>query len=203
MDGAASSTTRPAAADPPDVMPRATQHIDDMVALDRDASRRRATPTGPMMAPIFFRISTLPGYGACAPRPWAAPGRRAGGVGRVREGRRPRLRALEGAQAGRAVVGDAVGPGRPGWHIECSAMTMRYLGQSFDIHTGGVDLIFPHHEDEIAQSEAATGSPSSGPGCIARTCGWAARRWPSRPATSPASPSSSRRVSRRVFCATL
>src|SRR5919106_3362479 len=51
----------------------------------------------------------------------------------------------------------AIGPGRPGWHIECSAMRMRHLGPSFDIHTGGVDLIFPHHEDEIAQSEAATG----------------------------------------------
>jgi cysteinyl-tRNA synthetase len=51
----------------------------------------------------------------------------------------------------------AVGPGRPGWHIECSAMAMKHLGPSFDIHTGGVDLIFPHHEDEIAQSEAATG----------------------------------------------
>ena len=53
----------------------------------------------------------------------------------------------------------AIGPGRPGWHIECSAMSMKYLGESFDIHTGGVDLIFPHHEDEIAQSEAATGKP--------------------------------------------
>ena len=51
------------------------------------------------------------------------------------------------------------GPGRPGWHIECSAMSMRYLGESFDLHSGGVDLIFPHHENEIAQSEAATGRP--------------------------------------------
>ena len=51
----------------------------------------------------------------------------------------------------------AIGAGRPGWHIECSAMSMAHLGPSFDIHTGGVDLIFPHHEDEIAQSEAATG----------------------------------------------
>ena len=50
-----------------------------------------------------------------------------------------------------------IGPGRPGWHIECSAMSMRFLGPSFDIHTGGVDLVFPHHTDEIAQSEAATG----------------------------------------------
>ena len=52
-----------------------------------------------------------------------------------------------------------MGPGRPGWHIECSAMSMHHLGQTFDIHTGGIDLIFPHHEDEIAQSEAATGQP--------------------------------------------
>ncbi len=52
-----------------------------------------------------------------------------------------------------------LGPGRPGWHIECSAMSMKYLGETLDIHAGGVDLIFPHHENEIAQSEAATGKP--------------------------------------------
>jgi cysteinyl-tRNA synthetase len=52
-----------------------------------------------------------------------------------------------------------LGPGRPGWHIECSVMSMKYLGETFDIHSGGVDLIFPHHENEIAQSEAATGKP--------------------------------------------
>lgn len=51
------------------------------------------------------------------------------------------------------------GPGRPGWHIECSAMSMRYLGESFDLHSGGIDLVFPHHENEIAQSESATGQP--------------------------------------------
>jgi cysteinyl-tRNA synthetase len=51
------------------------------------------------------------------------------------------------------------GPGRPGWHIECSAMAMKYLGESFDFHGGGQDLLFPHHENEIAQSEAATGKP--------------------------------------------
>src|SRR6476661_10721127 len=51
------------------------------------------------------------------------------------------------------------GPGRPGWHIECSAMSMKYLGETFDFHCGGVDLIFPHHENEIAQSESATGKP--------------------------------------------
>ena len=63
------------------------------------------------------------------------------------------------AKPGEPSWSTAVGEGRPGWHIECSAMSMRYLGPSFDIHTGGVDLVFPHHEDEIAQSEAATGQP--------------------------------------------
>ena len=57
----------------------------------------------------------------------------------------------------RGVLDTEIGRGRPGWHIECSAMSMKYLGESFDIHTGGVDNIFPHHENEIAQSEAATG----------------------------------------------
>src|SRR5919199_1208654 len=51
------------------------------------------------------------------------------------------------------------GSGRPGWHIECSAMSMKYLGQTFDMHGGGMDLMFPHHENELAQSESATGQP--------------------------------------------
>ena len=54
---------------------------------------------------------------------------------------------------------EPIGTGRPGWHIECSVMAMKYLGETLDIHTGGVDLIFPHHENEIAQSEALTGKP--------------------------------------------
>ena len=53
----------------------------------------------------------------------------------------------------------AVGPGYPGWHIECSAMSQKYLGETFDIHGGGLENIFPHHEDEVAQSEAACGKP--------------------------------------------
>ena len=63
----------------------------------------------------------------------------------------------KGARPGEPSWSTEIGEGRPGWHIECSAMSMRYLGPSFDIHTGGMDLVFPHHEDEIAQSEAATG----------------------------------------------
>ena len=59
------------------------------------------------------------------------------------------------------------GDGFPGWHIECSAMSLKHLGERFDIHTGGIDLKFPHHEDEIAQSEGALGHRSSASGCTA------------------------------------
>ena len=69
----------------------------------------------------------------------------------LRSGKRPRRASPSGKRR--------IGPGRPGWHIECSVMSMKYLGETFDIHSGGVDLIFPHHENEIAQSEAATGKP--------------------------------------------
>ncbi len=65
----------------------------------------------------------------------------------------------KGPRAGDPSWDTRIGPGRPGWHIECSAMSMAHLGESFDIHTGGEDLVFPHHEDELAQSEAATGQP--------------------------------------------
>ena len=68
----------------------------------------------------------------------------------------------KGPKPGEPSWSTAIGDGRPGWHIECSAMSMTHLGPSFDIHTGGIDLIFPHHEDEIAQSEAATGKPFVG-----------------------------------------
>jgi len=66
---------------------------------------------------------------------------------------------VEGVEAERARVGEPLGRGRPGWHIECSAMSMKYLGETLDFHGGGEDLIFPHHENELAQSEAATGRP--------------------------------------------
>ena len=65
----------------------------------------------------------------------------------------------KGHRPGRALLGEPLGAGAPGWHLECSAMSMKYLGETFDLHTGGVDNIFPHHENEIAQSEGATGHP--------------------------------------------
>src|SRR6202022_2654343 len=111
--------------------PRATQHIFEMVSLIE-----RLTENGPTYVAdgsTYFRISTFPRYGAPADLH----------VGR----RKPGEQSWE----------TPLGAGRPGWHIECSAMSMQYLGEALDIHTGGVDLIFPHHEDEIAQSEGATG----------------------------------------------
>jgi cysteinyl-tRNA synthetase len=143
----------------PDVLPRATGHIDDMVSLiEQLIERGHAYRTDD--GSIFFRISSWPAYGRLArldPE-------------QLRVGER-----VEADEYAKDDVRDfalwkapkpdepswdtAIGPGRPGWHIECSAMSMKHLGKSFDIHTGGVDLIFPHHEDEIAQSEAATGVP--------------------------------------------
>jgi cysteinyl-tRNA synthetase len=109
---------------------------------------------------IFFRIDSWPAYGRLArldPEQLRVGERVEAdeyGKGDVRD-----FALWKGPKPGEPSWDTALGPGRPGWHIECSAMSMAYLGPSFDIHTGGVDLIFPHHEDEIAQSEAATGQP--------------------------------------------
>jgi cysteinyl-tRNA synthetase len=143
----------------PDVLPRATDHIDDMVALISTLLERGhayRTDDGS----IFFRISSWPAYGRLArldPEQMRVGERvEADEYGKddVRD-----FALWKGPKPGEPSWDTAIGPGRPGWHIECSAMSMRHLGPSFDIHTGGVDLIFPHHEDEIAQSEAATGQP--------------------------------------------
>jgi cysteinyl-tRNA synthetase len=141
----------------PDVMPRATEHIPDMAALiatlvDRGHAYR--TDDGS----IFFRIASWPSYGALARLDPSQ--QRVGERVEADEYTKDDVRDFalwKGPRAGEPSWDTQVGPGRPGWHIECSAMSMRHLGPSFDIHTGGIDLIFPHHEDEIAQSEAATG----------------------------------------------
>jgi cysteinyl-tRNA synthetase len=143
----------------PDVLPRATDHIPAMVDLiERLLAADHAYRTDD--GSIFFRIASWPAYGRLAKLD----------PEQLRVGER-----VEADEYGKDDVRDfalwkapkdaepswdtAIGPGRPGWHIECSAMSMAQLGPSFDIHTGGVDLVFPHHEDEIAQSEAATGKP--------------------------------------------
>ncbi len=143
----------------PDVLPRATAHIDEMAAiiatlLERGHAYR--TDDGS----VFFRIGSWPGYGRLAHIDPAEM--RVGERVESDEYAKDDVRDFalwKGPKPDEPSWETAIGPGRPGWHIECSAMSMRYLGESFDIHTGGVDLIFPHHEDEMAQSEAATGVP--------------------------------------------
>jgi cysteinyl-tRNA synthetase len=143
----------------PDVLPRATEHIEEMVILiERLLERGHAYRTDD--GSIFFRIASWPDYGRLARLD--ASQLRVGerveaddyGKDDVRD-----FALWKAAKPGEPSWDTRVGTGRPGWHVECSAMSMRYLGPSFDIHTGGIDLIFPHHEDEIAQSEAATGMP--------------------------------------------
>lgn len=141
----------------PDVMPRATEHIPDMVALIAtllEKGHAYRTEDGS----IFFRIASWPSYGALTR---LDPSQlRVGERVEADEYSKDDVRDFalwKGLREGEPSWDTPIGPGRPGWHIECSAMSMRHLGPSFDIHTGGVDLVFPHHEDEIAQSEAATG----------------------------------------------
>jgi cysteinyl-tRNA synthetase len=141
----------------PDVLPRATEHLPDIVALietllERDHAYR--TEDGS----IFFRIASWPSYGRLARLD--PSGLRVGERVEADEYGKDDIRDFaiwKGPKPDEPSWSTAIGDGRPGWHIECSAMSMKHLGQTFDIHTGGVDLVFPHHEDEIAQSEAATG----------------------------------------------
>jgi cysteinyl-tRNA synthetase len=109
---------------------------------------------------IFFRIASWPAYGKLARLD--PDQQRVGERVEADEYSKDDVRDFalwKAPKEGEPSWTTAIGEGRPGWHIECSAMSMKYLGPSFDLHTGGVDLIFPHHEDEIAQSEAATGKP--------------------------------------------
>ncbi|MCY7416928.1 MAG: cysteine--tRNA ligase [Chloroflexi bacterium] len=141
----------------PDVLPRATDHIPDMARLIATLLKRGhayRTDDGS----IFFRIASWPAYGTLARLDPTQ--QRVGERVEADEYSKDDVRDFaiwKGARPGEPSWSTEVGEGRPGWHIECSAMSMRYLGASFDIHTGGIDLVFPHHEDEIAQSEAATG----------------------------------------------
>jgi cysteinyl-tRNA synthetase len=141
----------------PDSMPKATENIPQMVELIQkllDGGHAYKTDDGS----IFFRIASWPEYGRLArldPEGMKVGERiEADNYGKddVRD-----FALWKGPKPDEPSWETSIGPGRPGWHIECSAMSMRYLGPSFDIHTGGVDLVFPHHTDEIAQSEAATG----------------------------------------------
>ena len=143
----------------PDVLPRATAHIPQMVTLV-EALLKRGHAYRTDDGSVFFRIASWPSYGRLARLDPDAM--RAGERVAADEYSKDDARDFvlwKAAKPGEPSWETAVGTGRPGWHLECSAMSMAHLGETFDIHTGGVDLIFPHHEDEIAQSEAATGAP--------------------------------------------
>ncbi|HEY7863102.1 MAG TPA: cysteine--tRNA ligase, partial [Thermoanaerobaculia bacterium] len=144
--------------EPAEHYPRATDHVPEMIALIERLKARGHTYEAD--GSVWFRIASLPGYGKLS------------GIdlSQMRRGDRVAEDSYEkedvkdfalwkGAKPGEPSWESPWGPGRPGWHIECSAMSMKYLGERFDIHTGGVDNIFPHHENEIAQSEGATGHP--------------------------------------------
>jgi len=147
-------------AQPAEHYPKATEHIPEMVAMISTLIERRFAYAAD--GDVYFRIESFPRYGALSHLDRS--GLRAGA--RVSTDKYDKesvsdFALWKKAQAGDEKLGAAweapFGRGRPGWHIECSAMSKRYLGETFDIHCGGIDLMFPHHENEIAQSEAANG----------------------------------------------
>jgi cysteinyl-tRNA synthetase len=137
---------------------KATEHIEDMaIAIEK---LRDKGFTYVSEGSVYYRIANFPGYGKLSHNDFS--GIRAGARVDVDEYDKADARDFvlwKAQKDGEPAWETPLGPGRPGWHIECSAMAMRYLGETLDIHTGGVDLAFPHHENEIAQSEAITGKP--------------------------------------------
>ena len=143
----------------PEIVPRATRHIPEMVALiEKLLESGHAYESD---GSVYYRIASFPEYGKLSKINFA--GNIAGRSDRIdtdrydKEDARDFALWKEPASTTEPAWDSAIGRGRPGWHIECSAMSMEYLGETFDIHAGGIDLVFPHHENEIAQSEGATG----------------------------------------------
>ena len=137
---------------------RATDHIDDMVKLIQRLQEKSYTYPGE--GSIYYRIAKFPHYGQLSNID--VTGIQAGArvdVDRYEKESARDFALWKAPKPGEHFWETKIGKGRPGWHIECSAMAMKYLGETLDIHTGGIDLAFPHHENEIAQSEAATGKP--------------------------------------------
>ena len=140
---------------PPDVEPRVTQHVADIIALiEKLVARGKAYAAG---GDVYFAVESFPPYGRLSGQ--SIDELRAGARVEVDERKRsPVDFALwKAAKPGEPQWDSPWGPGRPGWHIECSAMVEAHLGRVFDIHGGGKDLVFPHHENEIAQSQGAFG----------------------------------------------
>jgi len=144
---------------PPDVEPRATEHIEEMTALIATLIEKGMAYESD--GSIYYRIGAFPEYGKLSKISFE--GNIEGGSERIDTDKYEKADARDFAlwnlvdDPGATGWDAPFGRGRPGWHIECSAMSMKYLGETFDIHAGGIDLQFPHHENEIAQSEGATG----------------------------------------------
>src|SRR6266581_7987953 len=143
----------------PELAPRATKHIPEMVALVKKLMERDHAYQSD--GSIYYRIKSFPEYGKLSKINFA--GNIEGGSERVDTDKYDKEDARDFAlwkapnRPDEPAWDTEVGGGRPGWHIECSAMSMKYLGETFDLHLGGIDLVFPHHENEIAQSEGGTG----------------------------------------------
>jgi cysteinyl-tRNA synthetase len=144
----------------PEHLVPATDHIDDMTdAIAQLASSNHTYETD---GSVYFRIATFPGYGKLSHNDFS--GNIAGARVDVDEYEKADARDFalwKAPKEGEKYWDTPIGPGRPGWHIECSVMAIKYLGETLDIHAGGIDLVFPHHENEIAQSESLTGKTFS------------------------------------------
>jgi cysteinyl-tRNA synthetase len=141
----------------PDLEPKATEHIPEMIHLIEDLiSKDMAYPSN---GDVYFRVERFTGYGRLSGR--GLEDMQAGARVEVNEKKEHPMDFVlwKGAKPGEPKWSSPWGEGRPGWHIECSAMSRKYLGETFDIHGGGKDLVFPHHENEIAQSCGASGKP--------------------------------------------
>ena len=145
---------------PATVHPKATEHISQIITLVQRLIDNGHAYVG-KNGDVYYRVSAFPGYGKLSGQ--SVEDREMGASERLdveTDKEAPADFVLWKAQKpGEPAWESPWGPGRPGWHIECSAMSMTYLGETFDIHCGGKDLLFPHHENEIAQSEGATGKP--------------------------------------------
>lgn len=141
----------------PDVEPRATAHIPEIIALVEELVR--AGLAYAVDGDVYFAVKRFPAYGRLSGK--NVEDLLSGARVEVDERKRDPLdfALWKASKAGEPAWESPWGPGRPGWHIECSAMAMKHLGETFDVHGGGKDLVFPHHENEIAQSEGVTGKP--------------------------------------------
>jgi cysteinyl-tRNA synthetase len=142
---------------PPAIEPRATQHIGEIVEIIKQLERKELAYR--VDGDVYYAVVGFPKYGQLSRK--KIDELEAGARVEVDERKRSPLdfALWKSSKPGEPTWESPWGPGRPGWHIECSAMSTKYLGQPFDIHGGGRDLIFPHHENEIAQSEGASGQP--------------------------------------------